>query len=381
MLQSIIETPSSLLNRIADFVRSSSVDNLMAYTAPCRVEPIMIVDPTVLNIEFLQDTCIALQALYAGTYLQAASLSINIGSVRTLQLLDKLSPSRSPADSMGYLAQSIASNESHVRFSTAHSYPLQVSCNGDFGYKMPTYNQVSALEADENIRQNQVSMTVGRDAIKQATETTNMAVGSLVELRIEQEGVSHSVQVNIRLMPTVVPLHTIKSIAKLGAKDVSVKERWHDVRSGRVALIADTVFCNDLIREHRSAMINDSTGTYMAIVERRNKNRLAGLLSGNPSVANASSILLVSRSTLTAIEQDISGKFSSYKVRQRFFENTFFMIVAVLDPMEDEVTFYYNTIPTPTTVSARGLKAARKNTGPDVSEILKAYQLGNNPTF
>jgi hypothetical protein len=45
------------------------------------------------------------------------------------------------------------------------------------------------------------------------------------------------------------------------------------------------------------------------------------------------------------------------------------------------VTIYHRSLEIPTQVSIKELKTANKGSGPDVAEILKAYQLGNAPTI
>jgi hypothetical protein len=55
------------------------------------------------------------------------------------------------------------------------------------------------------------------------------------------------------------------------------------------------------------------------------------------------------------------------------------MIVAVIDKEWSRVTFYHRGLPDATEVSFRDLKVSSKGNGPDVSDILKAYTLGQAP--
>ena len=57
------------------------------------------------------------------------------------------------------------------------------------------------------------------------------------------------------------------------------------------------------------------------------------------------------------------------------------MIMVVIDPDWDHVTFYHRSIELPTELSVKELQATNKSKGPDVAEILKAYQMGNSPSF
>ena len=57
------------------------------------------------------------------------------------------------------------------------------------------------------------------------------------------------------------------------------------------------------------------------------------------------------------------------------------MFIVVVNKTWDNVTFYIRGLASGSTLGFRDLKAAAKGTGPDIGEILKAYQLGNNVQF
>jgi len=57
------------------------------------------------------------------------------------------------------------------------------------------------------------------------------------------------------------------------------------------------------------------------------------------------------------------------------------MSMAVIDKQWERVTFYHRGIDMHTEVGMRDLKIANKGSGPDVSDILKAYQMGNAPSL
>ena len=63
------------------------------------------------------------------------------------------------------------------------------------------------------------------------------------------------------------------------------------------------------------------------------------------------------------------------------FENTLTMIVMVIDTEWEQLTIYHRGIEEPTELAVKELKSLNRGTGPDVGEILKAYQLGNSPQF
>ena len=57
------------------------------------------------------------------------------------------------------------------------------------------------------------------------------------------------------------------------------------------------------------------------------------------------------------------------------------MILCVVDPEWEQVTFNHRSISIPSEMSVKELSVSNKGKGPDVAEILKAYQLGNSPAI
>jgi hypothetical protein len=157
--------------------------------------------------------------------------------------------------------------------------------------------------------------------------------------------------------------------------------RWHGWRSGRLAFWKDLVMCNDLIEDHRNALMHDKDGLYRQIVARKSKNRFAGILSGNPSVATASNMAVITKETADKIELETVGTLNDFRTRQKLFEPTSLMILVVINPDYDRATFYYRGIAEKTDVSMRDLKAANKGSGPDVADILRAFTQGHAPSL
>ena len=89
---------------------------------------------------------------------------------------------------------------------------------------------------------------------------------------------------------------------------------------------------------------------------------------------------MITEETLGQIELRLNGKFSNSHVRHAMFENTNLMILAVIDPHWEMVTFYHRGLASSSQVSIKAIKSGNgKGSGPDVTDIMKAYMLGNAP--
>lgn len=212
-------------------------------------------------------------------------------------------------------------------------------------------------------------------------EAVNLSVGRLIEVTIEDQGKTATIPIQVRLISSIIQPDLIAHILGDTGKNNSAKERYHAWRAGQLYFWRDLVFCQDLIDTHRKTLMQDKSGTYATMQDRKRGNSYATMLSMQPSVASASNIVVVSHRTAQQIEAKIGGRLSDVKTRERMMADTYLMLIAVVDTDRELVTIYHNGISLPTKASVRELKISNKGKGPDLTEILKAYQLGQNPTL
>lgn len=92
-------------------------------------------------------------------------------------------------------------------------------------------------------------------------------------------------------------------------------------------------------------------------------------------------LIVISASTARELERNVGGRLKGLRVRDKVFNETYCMILCVVDPDYEMVTFYHRGIAIPTELSFKELKVSNGKKGPDVAEIMKAYQMGANPTI
>lgn len=356
----------NLVRRIQDLWRGGRSESLIDYTRPMRVEPIVVIDNSILFHDMLPDLMQTLQSLFSGYYAQAIAISTSIGKIEVHRHLDRLNPSRRPSDSAVDTAGWLVAQENY-----------QIG--------LPTKAKRVALESlsqmIEDDRERETAAGFGRDTAKELKEITNLSVGKMLMVEITDGLHKGTFPVSIRLLASSMPTTGVIHILTNEKQDTSVKERYHAWRSGQIEFIRDFVFCIDLIEARRKNLMADKDGLYTKMLERRRNNQLSAIVSANPSVANASNMVVVSENTIKEAEREIGGRFSDFKTREAMLKETTIMIVAVVDTQYDRVTFYSRGIPETTEVSARDLKSANKGNGPDVSDILKAYQVGSSPSL
>lgn len=380
MSRDSVETVLALVGKLPDILRSARSDSLVEFTKPTRVEPIVLMDDRVVNLSFTHDIMQSLTSIFSGYYLQAVALSVNVGRVDVISLLDRVNPNRSLDDN---LVKGVTNLGMRAGFESAEAYRYSLPVPGEaiglehFG--MENVYDVVDPAGDETGKGGIIRST--GDSIKVAQEMSNLSVGKLLEVEVESDGHKAVFPISVRLIATAAPPKGVVHTLSLGQRNTSTKERWHAWRSGQLEFVRDLVLCQDLIDAHKQGLLKDNSGIYSASIKRRRNNRLSAILSGQPSVATASNIVVMADQTRKELEREIGGRLSHFRTREKVFKETYAMLMVVVDPEWENVTIYHRSIETPTELSAGDLKFANRNKGPDVAEILKAYTLGNAPSI
>lgn len=380
MSKDTVETALALASKMPDLLRSSRSDSLVEFTKPTRVEPIVLMDDRVVNLSFTHDLMQSLTSIFSGYYLQAVALSVNVGNIDVIGLLDRVNPNRSLDDNVmkGLTNPGLRSAlESTESYEYALPVPGETTGLESFGLEASVYD--AFRDEDDDDKGSAIKST--GDSVKMAQEMSNLSVGKVLEVEVESEGHKAVFPVNVRLIATSAPPKGIVHTLSLGQRNTTAKERWHAWRSGQLTFVRDLVMCQDLIDAHKEGLLKDNSNIYASSIKRRRKNRLSAIFSGQPSVATASNIVVMADQTRKELEREIGGRLKDFRTREKVFKETYSMLMVVVDPEWENITIYHRSIDTPTELSADDLKFAKGSKGPDVSEILKAYVAGNSPSI
>lgn len=227
-----------------------------------------------------------------------------------------------------------------------------------------------------------------KEIISTIKELTNLSVGKMFNVSIGggvdvagKEVRAAIIPVSVRLMVNNISDSSLVNLLAGGSMDNSLSERYHAWRAGRIDFIRDLVFCQDIIDEYKKALIHDHSGVHGEILRRVNNAKTAGLAQRNPSLNVASNLFVISEATAANIEHKLGGKLNNPHVRSKIFDSGYAMIIAIIDRQWERITFYHRGIALGTSVSLRDIRISNKGTGPDVTDIMKAYMMGNAPTL
>lgn len=371
---------------------NSSTHGLSEATRAARVEPLTLISKNCLPLEYLSDVNQGLLDLFIGYYLQAVALLSTIENVKVVRLLDKLNPDRDLNEIMLF-----------------ESYKEKVYVAAEsFKYKLPAVgeqvdvllgNLERAIEA-ASILDTAVSIPEPGEEYEDRTklgsyvankssgshqlnEAADLSSGKLINVTLKMNSEEATVPVSFRLASTITPFSVIKNICTYHKDDNTFIERYHAWRSGRISLIKDLVLCQDLIDERKKLLMSDKDNAFSEIIKRANNNKKFGLLSDNPSLATASNIFVITSDEANEIGATLGGRFGSKLVMRKIFDNSYAMIICVIDPDWEMVSYYTRGITHPTEVSVKDIKkrAKGKDGSSDILNILKSYNLGNTPNL
>lgn len=326
--------------------------SLVEYTKDLRAVFTLLLDETLEQHTYLGDILHNALNISSAYYLQAINVDNKINGVRITDRLNKVNPNRS-GHSLGNAAM------------------LAISAEDYDSMTLPDYRQLKKTYSMEAISgmDNKYGETV------RAYES--MLIGKNLAVELSENGDSATALVNVRLDILGAPPSEIADIFSLSSLENTSKQRKYRFRAGQLKYIRDMWLCEDLIVKHRQTLLKEKSGFYAATLERRKKNALQAIQSGQVSVANASSIIVVSNTTADKLEAELGGKLSDQATRERMFQSTSAMLLLVVNTKWERVTMYTKSLRLPTDVSIRNIVSAnKKDNGEGILEALQKLMMG-----
>lgn len=369
-----INSALSTVARVVDYFKTNVAghvtdNSLTQLTKLTRAEPMTLISQDCANLEYLPSLLNTMTSIYAGYFLQAVSMMTTaVRNIEVVRVLDALNPNR---DGTGYLLQG--------RHDATQNSVTNFLISESMQFSLPTKRVLAMEEANRH-----------QDTIKVVYELENLAVGKLINVDIDvpntqpdarNPNCTVSIPITIRLAPYIVNNDTLSHIFTHRKEQQSFVERYHSWRAGRISLIKDMMFCQDLIDEYRRAALKDKSGALQEITRRVNANRGYGLLTKNPSLAISTNLYVISSDAAEAMEAKLGYRFKDKAGRENIFQGTYAMIIAIVDMEREIISFYFNGIAQPSVISVRSLKASGNKKGPDIGDIMRVLMEGRAPTF
>lgn len=355
----------ALLSTLGNAMRNgTAISSLADLARPARVEPLAIIDKPLLNQPYMEDIMKFSLTTFTGYYLQAVSMLMNVGRIDTLKVFDTLNPYRS----QGSVKDAIFSQEAYKDgLPSLESFTQRAE-----------HGLIASLEANQE-DQTEDRQSMSAEVPGKLYEVESLAVGKLLSIELRDGNTSQKLPVLVRLLPAAVPTQALTHIFTAGGRS-SWSDRWQLYRAGQIRLVRDLMLGLDLIDEHKKALANDTSGVYEQITDRRRNNAKKAALTGNVSMADASNIAIITSETAKQVSRGLYGKLDNMAVRQKIFDNTYLLLLIVVDERWEQITVYHRGLDMASTYTFKEIKSAEKNKGPDITEIFKLFHqnMGSN---
>lgn len=241
------------------------------------------------------------------------------------------------------------------------------------------WQRIGQSIVDGAVNNNKSAVDV-KDAVKEVKELTHLAVGKILNVTFTENGGSLTIPVAVRLMTSLMLPNALVRLLNFGSRerDLTLKERWHAYKSGKIEFWRDFILAKDLKKQRVKDITADKDRVYQKIQARLLDNAAAGAMSANPSLANMSNIIVINKPTLQELESVLGGKFSNFNLRERVFNNTGIMLFAVVDNDSQRVKIYHQSIEECTDVSFNEInRGSKKDT--DITDLLNVFLQGGAP--
>jgi len=359
----LTQTLGSTIKVVVDRWAAQTSDSYLDYNRVSRVEATVLVDQMLNGDPNLMPILETVHSFFTSQYLRANAISCTVGKVNIRNHLDRLNPNRKPGD----LA------------SMSDSYDAITGSMESYKHRLPALGNKLAMEAEERDRQEAIVNM--RDNQKAMIENTNFIVGKDVSIEIVDGSNSATLMANISLSINYVTAAAVAAIYGDLAHPKTAKERAWGWKVGSLKFVRDILFCCDALDELRERSFSRDYKTASRLMLTKYKNQMAGFLTGNPSIATCSAILILDSSTAQALELKAGGKLDHYDFRQKLFKETTLMTMVIVDREWNSATFYHRNIEASSEVPFASMESAAKKQNFSITDILKSYSAGRSPVI
>ena len=369
--QIVANAGTTALGAMVQAVRNgTSISSLADLARPARVEPLVLVEQALQNQPFMENVMKMSLTQFTAYYMQAFNMLMNVGRIETLKVFDSLNPNRTfGQDSSALLRGTVLSQEDYMNGLPSLEDYDRPAIPGFLGSVSVDDDDTSAVPTGSDMS--------GSAKTEKLYEVENLSVGKLVSVEMKDGDVVSKFPVLIRLLATTVSTDMLSHIFTAGGRD-SWGERFELARAGMIRPIRDLIFGIDLLDEHRRALMNDTSGAYKAITDRRRNNVKKAAMSGVVSAADASNIAIITKETAKLIGQKMYGKLDTTAIRERIFNNSYLLLMVVVDERLEQVTVYHRGLDVATKFSLKEIAGNEKGRGQDITEIFKLLLAGPN---
>lgn len=353
---SLIERVANTAIKVGQLAGAPS-STLLDSNKPYRVEPYFLIEENIRDTEYVKQLVPHLLTVFIGAYVQTVNvLGAAVSRVESIRFMDSINPDRSY-----YGTESDA------------SYPVALH-GSSYNYGLPAIGAMSSqvqMESSGNVS------TASTNAV------ANLAVGREVLVTTGAGDQQQQHVINFRAIPMSAGRRAIINWLSTNVTNTGTIDRWNSVLDGKINLISDFIFCNDVLREYRRGGIAAGDKAIEKVKARRNKVLSASLVNRRLPLAAASSFYIISRNTADEIEIATGIDFSRAGKRDAYMEKGAAMGIVIVDEDRGLVNVYYKDVPGGAELTLSELRGGnRKDSVSDelLAAVVATLRTSGNPS-
>lgn len=186
-----------------------------------------------------------------------------------------------------------------------------------------------------------------------ASENRIGPMGELFEVTITNPKTgqdSQKVPVFIQMQPSVMPAHIAPRFIDMNVAP-STWQRWTQWRTGEITFWRDFIAARDLIHRQRSLIKDPEVAAafseFLKSIHKKDSYALADVTDRTCATHSqnlANSVVVFSEETVAQAKADSAIDLHNAKERERYFRDTYTMMIVVIDAIHQRVTIYFNGI-------------------------------------
>lgn len=357
-------TFGTLMNYIQNFEDATSM-SLFQYTKRSIIQSRVFIESTLANEEVLNPLMLNIMDLYTGLIMTATDMNQYVqGSRRVRDVMQVVA-----TESIDEMPRDVQESMDQFFLGSANSEHL--------------HHAAKMLD----IRETEARYGGSQGSTVKDKQMTNVTIpqGRIIEVKFGSlEKGSFTVNLWLQLSPTFIPSDVATQFVALNFNP-SFRQRWMQASAGEISFIKDLFLSRDIRKKRLKALKQDKTGILKEMIDRQENSlanswlKLAMVTPERQNIANT--ILIFDKATFDRACSNSGLRFKDFSSRQKFFNKTFSMIVATVDPMYNKIQMYYHGLKNFSEFTFEQMKRNAKVEATDLMAMMKSYAAGMAPKF
>lgn len=377
-------------NTISEFSKRNS--SVASVSSELTVNPICYIDSRLSHMPETFSIVSGALTFFSSCYVSSISLITNTRVSNAMASIDRLNPKRERKWEWEVKLSKGVSNESQN-----FSINLFEKDKLDSILSLSS-NESSDLSSNDKKVEDSQPLSVGKrifinvdgDAPLKQEESDKKSNDGGLMLNVKTDSANkdvsdekpktYSLPISIRFSTYIMSGGLMTDFVSLLGIDRRLLSRITAFTSGRINT-EELITLSDIVKMKKRLLLKDRDGRIKEIYNRKRGNTASGIISGSASLGTVANTVIISDKTRKEAEFNLGYKFSDFKSRENFMNESSTMILIVVDEDSEMTTMYVHSYETYSEIPISDYKKASKNDSSNITDLIRAFSAGNTPGF